>query len=894
MYEFLRNNALDARLPLDRTGRVADLRFNQFGGNIGGPVILPKISPSNNKKVFFFFNYEGTRASRPRGSNFRDLPHPDLLTGDLSRLLRPQRMQFAPNFNVGTVFQPGTITRDSAGRVTGGLPFPNNIVPRSMWSRNAEAFLRVIGSFPTAGGVVLPSSPELIRVPYQEIYRFYKNQYVARIDYSISPKANFFFRWVRDDQNEEQPTGIFTSAPFPVFPQFREKPGRSFSWNLINVISPSMTNEAIVTYNDLDQLVDVTPGTDPSMYDKDALGFRIQELYPQVNVRNRFPRFSCGVGDCNFSNFPANWRSEGTTYAFTDNFTVIRGSHTFKFGTFLNRNDNAQQPSWTDALNVSFSPSFINPNDTDQTFANMLLGNYTSINQSDGIYYGRFRFFGMEFYGQDSWKVNRRLTLELGARYVYLGPTYTLGEFLMYYFDPARYDPAQAVQIETARGATQGSIIPGSGDPFNGMVQEGSPGVPKGFSKHRWNQVSPRFGIAIDPFGDGKTSIRAGGGIFWERIRQNNLNFDGLGNPPLAFNPSIFAGNIDDVSPALLAGGVRFPQGIRAWSAEGKNPTIYSWSVNIQRQLPGQTSVDIGYIGNLGRHLMDVRDINQLPLGTTINTPILSDANGVANAVRPYRGYTSILFTDFGSNSNYNALQVRVSRRFSANLTFNMNYTWSKALGYTETDTEDIGYFLDRRRNYGPLDYDRTHVFNMDYVYLLPKFGTRIGHPAARLILDGWQISGITRFSSGRPLTVTLGGNPGTLGGGVRADYLGGDIFEGTGQISTANPMYFNPFRFARPPEGTLGNTANGIFRGPGINNWDMSLFKNTRISERVTAQLRFEFFNVFNHTQWDGINTSRTLPNPGPVTEATRGQLGEITSSRDPRNIQLGLKIYF
>jgi TonB dependent receptor. len=106
--------------------------------------------------------------------------------------------------------------------------------------------------------------------------------------------------------------------------------------------------------------------------------------------------------------------------------------------------------------------------------------------------------------------------------------------------------------------------------------------------------------------------------------------------------------------------------------------------------------------------------------------------------------------------------------------------------------------------------------------------------------------------------------------------------------------MYFNPFRFARPPEGTLGNTANGIFRGPGINNWDMSLFKNTRISERVTAQLRFEFFNVFNHTQWDGINTSRTLPNPGPVTEATRGQLGEITSSRDPRNIQLGLKIYF
>ncbi len=577
------------------------------------------------------------------------------------------------------------MTRDSAGRITNGDPYPNNIVPKSEWSANAGAFLGVIGGFNTAGGTSLaPTNPELLRVPFQDVYRFNKNQYVLRYDWNISPNTNFFFRWVSDPQREEQQRGIFATLPYPIYPMFREKPGQSFSWNLINVINPTMTNEFIFTLNDLNQKVDVLPGTPQSQYDRDALGFKFKELYSGVNLNNRFPRFNCGVGACNFTNFSSGWLSEGSTLALTDNFTKIKGAHNFKFGFFWNMNLNAQQPTWVDQLQFDFGSNAINTRDSGNAFSNMLLGNYTSITQSDGRYYASFRFKGLEAYAQDSWKVNRKLTLEYGVRWVFYGPTYTRGDILMWYFDPALYNAAQAVTIDTTSAPPlRGRIVPNSGNRFNGMVQEGSDGVDPGFTKPRWNQFSPRIGVAWDPFGDGKTSIRAGGGLFWERIRQNNLNFDGVRNPPTETQPLIYSGRVDDIGPQLVTSGVLFPPSasVAAWARDGKTPTIYSWSVGVQRQLPGNTSLEVSYVGNISNHLMDTRDINTLLLGTTTSTNVLQQANNVADAIRPYKGYRGINFTDFGANSNYNALQVRGSRRFSKSLTFNANYTWGKAMG---------------------------------------------------------------------------------------------------------------------------------------------------------------------------------------------------------------------
>lgn len=894
LYEFGRNNALDARQPFDRSGTTQKLRFNQFGANIGGPLMIPKISSRKDPKLFFFFNYEKTLATRPSGGAFVDLPHPDILAGDLSRLYRAGNILTAQGvdtgYRIGQVFQPGSLVREAGGRIIGGQPYIGNIIPRNQWGNNTPAFLKVIGGAQYAGTIPTPNVPETVRSFFQDTYKFNKEGKVLRLDYTISDRANFFFRWADDANHEEQGLGIFASTPYPVFPQFRRKPGSSWSYNLVNVISPTTTNEFIFSYNRLTQLVDVQEGANKALYDRTSLGFTFPEFFPEANLRNRFPRFNCGIGSCNYPGFAAGWLSEAKQFTWTDNLTKNIGKHTLKFGAFFNMNLNGQQPSWTDAMNFNFGDSADNPLSTGNTFANLLVGNYTSVNQANGRFFGTFRFFGVEGYAQDSWRVSKKLTLEAGLRWAYMGPTYTYGKFLQNYFDPREYKAANAARIDINPGLTIGTIVPGVGNPFNGMVEEGKGSLPLGGVKHRKNNLGPRFGFAYDPFGDGKTSIRGGYGMFYERIRQATNSFDGLGNPPLTFQPTVYAGRVDAINTNLIAGGRRAPVGIVGIDAEGQIPTVYSWSLGVQRELGARTSIDVSYVANRGRYLQYRRDLNQLPLGTTLQPGVLTSVNGVANALRPYLGYSNVNVTEFGATSNYNALQARVTRRFAKSFTGNFNYTWSKAQGVNENDTQTLAYSFDRKREYGLLNFDRKQIVTMDFIYELPKVAN--GNAFVKAVTNGWQVNGIVRYWGGTPLTITSNGNPGTLGGGPRANYIGGT------DIKNPNPSeldYFNVFAFARPLEGSLGNTGEGILRGPNIRQWDISMIKTTTFYERVNVQLRFETFNTFNQVQWAGINTGLNVPNPNTApTAATRGTFGQVNSTRDPRTLQLGIKVLF
>lgn len=948
LYEFHREDAFDATPPTQTAKNY--IRFNQYGGNIGGPIPFPHYK----NKLFFFFNYEGTRGIRPGNTQFNsqvisglgrgyELPNPAVLSGDLTAMytggnqcihgVTPTADCGAGTglgdngFLNGQVFVPGSITYNNLGEITNGTVIcgttanPCNIIPAGQLSSQAQAFANYFKQGYQANAVPDPSTinPEGVAQkffnPFNERYNFKKHQEVVRIDWNVNAKTNFFFRWV-DDSQQEQYHNLFDFADYPILPEFRKKPGSSWSWNLVNVISPTTTNEFIFGYNHLTQVVDILPGTQKSTYDRTALGFTFQELYPLSNVDNRAPVLNnCCNGTFTGGSFHPSWHSEARMFTWTDNITHVMGPHILKFGMFFDYNQAGQQPVWTDTTFLDFSTGAVNPHDTGSYLGNVFTGYYYRAQQSNGVFFGAFRFHQLEFFGQDTWKVNKKLTLDYGLRWAYLGPTYTVQPFFQNYFDPNRYNATNKVTLNQHAGnylnaicsaalvvADPASTCPANGpfgDPFNGIVQEGH-GIPPGFADHKYANFAPRFGFAYDVFGDGKTAIRGGAGIFYERIRQNVNSFDGLGNPPLSYTPTIFGQRIDDLNPGLVT-GIRTPVDLNAFDRRGQIPTTYGYSLEVQRELPWKMGLTAGYTGNVARHLQYQYNLQALPVGTAAvlaGTPLVQGG--------PYTGYGNINFTKYDASSSYNALQVKLMRRFSNNLTLTADYTWSKCMDIADSDNPGADPGVPSANQGGPLTdpyhpgldwapcgWDRTNAFNVNYVYSLPSLRSS---GFLKYVLGGWQVSGITRFWSGTPINIYMGGcsncyvgNAGNYVNLVRPD-------RGTGSPYAAKNHFtwLNPAAFVAPQLGTVGNVGRNAFRGPGINNWDISLFKNINFTESRYLQLRLETFNTFNHVQPSGVNNTFGAQSAAGDPTTAISNSGDVNAYRDPRNVQLGIKLYF
>ena len=949
VYEFDRNTDFNANdwFSNHAGSQRPVLRFNQFGGNIGGYIPIPKISPRSNKKAFFFFNYEGTRASRPNGSTFYEMPQPSMLGlsssgaalgyADLSPTYRSGNMCASHGTSTcapitvtsggapgtgyvqnGQVFMPGSVQYDAQGEIINGTPYADNVIPASQFNSQYAAMIKYFtpgykGSFthPTYNN----GYGDEQQVNFQDTYTFYKNQYVVRADYNFGPKANTFFRYVDDRQQESAGLGIFSGNSFPVLPQYRKKPGKSYAWSLANVISPTLTNEATVGWLHLDQVVDIVPGTNTSLYDKKALGFTFNDIYPATNTHDLAPNINTGDGYVNISPFPSGWTSTGNTVVATDDVTKIWGNHVIKFGILGDLNENGQEGTWTENPSLNFGASNENPNNSNSGIGNTLLGNYTTVSQSNVYAFGHFHFVQYEGYAQDTWKMTPRFTLDYGVRYEFIGPTYTTGQYHSYYFSPSHYVAANAVQINTVPNIpglppTQGSIISGSGNPYNGMVQDGAPGFPKGGLNYRYNNFGPRLGFAWDVFGNGRTALRGGYGIFFERYQQNAFNFGSVSDPPTVYTPTIYGGNIGNLSSSLVNGAPLTPSsGVLGADQRGNIPTTEGYNLGIQQQLPQKLVLDIGYVGNAARHLMYDQQLEQLPLGTTTSTNILATVNNVQAAILPYKGYSSIYYDRFGAGSSYSALQVRVSRRFSKVLTFAADYSWAHAIDLDDIDYDQSVFpdYSQLKKFYANAGFDRRNVFNFQYVYNLPEF--RGSNKLVQLTAGGWELSGVTQFWGGTPC---LSGNSpsndacdlsssGNLGDGgfghIRPDYLGGQITtsHSHSQPKGQFPMWYSPAVFAQPANGTFGNFHRNSIYGPGVENFNISMFKNVIISENIRFQLRFEGYNVFNHTQWGNVNNTLSASSPGtPFSGSNAGSSGQITSARDPRQLQLGGKFYF
>jgi hypothetical protein len=522
----------------------------------------------------------------------------------------------------------------------------------------------------------------------------------------------------------------------------------------------------------------------------------------------------------------------------------------------------------------------------------------------------QLRYNTLEFFGQDSWRVTPKLTVDYGARYSVYNNPIEVSDFLTS-FRPDFYNAATAVRIDPISG----NVIAGSGDRFNGIIFAGG-NSPYGrrVQSNQHNTIGPRVGFAYNIFGDGRTVVRGGYGIYYDRTLVGIVEQNAFVNPrvnsrvtidnPLLSNPG--AGVARTTLPVITLNSTGDPF---------KVPRTMQYSVSLQREVFKNAVLELAYVGNNGRNLLHQVNINQpVPGALTALTTALRAAGTIGatqrasiNAARPFLGYGAINDRRTEASSDYNSLQVTFNKRMSGGLQYGAVYTWSKNMTDASTDRSDVPQDvlrLDLER--APSQFDRTHVFTTHAVYELPFFRNSTG--LKRTLLGGIQVTGVYTVQSGTPLTITQTitaatpasspfsfADPLGTGSTLRPNLVGDP--HGTGSLT----QWFNTTAFA-PAFTAYGSAGRGIVRGPGINNLDVALFKNFRFSESKNLQLRFEFFNVLNHAQYLNPGTAATFA-ADPTAPAgsfptrfiqTNTTFGVITGTRDPRNIQLGIKFNF
>jgi hypothetical protein len=422
---------------------------------------------------------------------------------------------------------------------------------------------------------------------------------------------------------------------------------------------------------------------------------------------------------------------------------------------------------------------------------------------------------------------------------------------------------------------------------LNGIGVAGRNGTPSGLVKNYWANFAPRIGFAYDVSGRGKTVVRGGFGIMYERIQGNDVYDAG---PNIPFSSTTTFNNVSLSNPNLnLTTGQILTAPITPASITGlaftdyRNPASYQWSFGLQQEIWQNSVLSLAYVGNENAHQSDRRQIN-LPSPAVL--PALINGTTNYNTVVPYLGFGGINVSENAENSNYNSLQLNMRAQVKNSLTLQVAYTYSKAMdpatGYAGSgDLSGVSNPYDRHYDYGPSGLDRTHIFLVNFVYQLPIFKST-NNRLLKSTLGGWELSGIVTAETGLPLFITLGGSQGSNGlpnATNRPDVIGNITYPNTVD------QWFNKAAFSVPALGAWGDLGKGLVRGPGRDNWNVALFKSFVFSEARGSrfELRLETFNTFNHTQFKEVSSTFANSN-----------FGAVTSTWDPRVLQLGAKLYF
>jgi hypothetical protein len=872
-YEFVRNTALDANEWFNKQTQAANgepnknpiNHHNVYGYTIGGPVYIPHLYNTDKKKTFFFWSEEWRKLSSPGG---------DSMPAASKAML------------AGTV--AGNFTGAPAGCATYDAASDTTTISPACYSKNSQVYLtNVFDKFPANSGANYQFSTSS-----QNNFR----DDIIRIDHYFSDKVHFYTRYMNDDMPVDNPEGLWAGSNYPgLVDTLVNSPGKNVVGNLTWTISPKVVNEFEFVWSQGTYFSAIKPG---QFATSTAVNSALTNQW-SPDPYGKVPAVTIsGVTGFNAGSSPWDERNLDRTYF--DNLAFNLGNHTLRVGFQIQ-----QMIKTENAVNGE-------PNFSFNSWGDFLVGNVESFGQTLPDIIPDLNFINSEAYVQDDWKITHRLTLNLGVRWSRL-PSVTDTKDTLSNFDPNYF----ASQFTPTIDGGNAGINPATGLPYdsnagNFVAGQYINGVallpstytnglifPKGaecaaaqkispfascspFGKYvnpNYNaNFAPRIGFAYDLFGTGKTVVRGGFGIFYDRLLDGIWEQNAFGNPPFAQKTTINNVPFDNIKSGSAAVSYG-PNGITATGTPTfKVPNYVNYNLSIQHQLLPSTVLELAYVGAQARHLLGEFDENQPTVAARLTAP----TNASVNYIRPYAGYAGITSRFPAFTNNYNSLQFTANHH-SHGFQMGVSYTFSKDLTTNTSDrsnmaTDSYDFSLD----YGPANYNQKHTFTANYVYELPWY--RSQHGLVGKVAGGWQVSGITTFLAGQNFSLSnirdpfdpLGINAGLGLGTFRPDQIA------PVKMTKSVAQWFSTSSFAEAV-GHFGSESNGSLVGPGYNNWDLAAIKNIRFFERYSFQLRGEFFNAFNHESFSTVSSS-----------LANGSFGAITAGHSPRRIQIGAKFNF